>query len=88
MSDIEKAVLDLTNRGLARHRETEWIATLADGSTVHAIDSARSSGPAKPLEGLLLVEDNDGNIRRMNGAQLAEFAALAPIFLKHWRIKA
>ena len=61
--------------------------TLGDGSTVHAIEQAQSFGPSATLEGLLLVEDKDGNIRRMNGKQLAEFHEREPDFVKHWKLQ-
>ncbi|THD43750.1 MAG: hypothetical protein E7774_12210 [Bradyrhizobium sp.] len=59
---------------------------LAGGLTVHLIDHAEAVGPRRSLDGALVVETADGTLRRMTGAELAEFAELNP-WVKRWRIE-
>ena len=53
--------------------------------TVHAIEKVDTFGPGRSLQGYLIVEELDGSLHRITGAELVAFAALNPRFVQTWQ---
>lgn len=85
MTDGKDAALLILERLAAAADKKENMGGLPDDVTIHAIETSRHWGPARTLEGYLLIETSDGGLMRMNGKQLAALTEIAPEFLKHWR---
>lgn len=85
MTDENHPAIRILNAAIERSLKGETISKLPSGTVaVHAIDAARTFGNVRSIEKHLLVEDAEGIIRRINGAQLAELADLEPEFVRRF----
>lgn len=78
-AEILKTVLE------RRRREGE-IADEGSGLTFHFVEAARTIGPARRIEGYILVEDASGKMARIDGVQLRELHEKNPWIAKNWRL--